>query len=235
MKRRGPNAPRAGLVIALAWICLACRSPDTAKAVVQVSSSPAPGVSANEAQHEAPVQGSNKPTTEDEIISRLERLASGLPNGAKLQRIAIADVAYPRTQAENIAMGGYAILLITSVVHTLDELPLARASVRNAAGELPLQRAALRRSELIDPGLGAVLGRYRTDELYYLPVFLTRVPSQLVVDFARNRTGLEVLSFPPPASADTFPASISVIDDIAIPDVGAATILAREEFGWSLE
>jgi hypothetical protein len=66
-------------------------------------------------------------------------------------------------------------------------------------------------------------------------VFLTRVPSVLVVDFAKNRTDLEVLGFPPPPNEDAFPGGISAIVDISMPDVRAATVLAKEEFGWSLE
>ncbi len=111
------------------------------------------------------MQASNKPTTEDEIVARLERTASSLPTGTTLQRVALADVAYPRTEAENVAMGGYALLLSTSVTHEAVELPLARVVVQNAAGELPLQRAALRHSELVDAKLGTILGTRRDDEL----------------------------------------------------------------------
>lgn len=163
------------------------------------------------------IQASNKPTTEDEIISRLERTASSLPARTTLQRVSMADAAYPRTEAENIAMGGYALLLVTSVAHEATELPLARVVVQNAAGELPLQRAALRHSELADARLATILGSHRTDELYYLPVFLTRVQSVLAVDFAKNRSGLEVLHFPPPPHDDAFPADISVIAEISTP------------------
>jgi hypothetical protein len=224
---------RECLVISLAWAGLACKSPETVQAVVHASSSTAPAP-APQVPSKTSMEARNRPTTEDEIIRRLERISSGLPKGAKLQRVAIGDVAYPRTQAENVAMGGYALLLITSIVHEPDELPLGRVTVQDVAGVLPLQRAALRRV-VVDARLGAALGTHRTDELYYIPVFLTRVPSVLVVDFARNRTGLEMLRFPPPATADAFPAGISVIDDIRIPDVDVATVLAREEYGWLLQ
>jgi hypothetical protein len=223
-------------VIHVLAVVTSCRSPAGPSERSRDQKVPAPGAAkAKVVATGGGIQSGHGPTTEPVIIARLTDAVTPMGPGGALQRIAIADVAYPRTETENVAMGGYALLLVTSVVHEAGELPLARVRVKDAAGELELQRAALRRSELADARLSAALGTHRTDELYYLPVLLTRVPSVLVVDFAKNRAGLEVMRFPPPASEDAFPAGVSVIADIATPNVRTATALAREEFGWSLE
>jgi hypothetical protein len=131
--------------LGILWAFAACRSPETIRTVTAGPSSETTSVS----PVGSVMRGSNGPTTEDVIVGRLRRTVAGLPAGTTLQRISMADVAYPRTEAENVAMGGYALLLVTSVTHQADELPLARAVVRNAAGQLPLERAAMRHSELV--------------------------------------------------------------------------------------
>ncbi len=148
-----------------------------------------------------------------------------------IERVAIGDVAYPRNQSENQAMAGFALLLVTSVVHDQSELPLSRVIAKTKAGELALQRAALKRSELTGGKLLKTLGAYRTDELYYLPLLVTRVPGLIAVDFAAHRSGLEIMSFLP--EDDAMPAGVTVPNDIAQPDVNIALKIADEEFEWS--
>jgi len=187
---------------------------------------------AAEAHGGSEMRGGQGPTTEAAVVARLREVADGVPAGAVGGRIAMADVAYPRTQQENVAMGGYGLLLITAVARDKSELPLARAKARTAAGELPLGRAGQKTSAMTDEKVRAVFGEHRSDELYYLPVLLTRVPCQIVIDFAKNRQNFDVLRFPPPQQEDRFPSGISVIEDVGDPDARTATQLAREEFGW---
>lgn len=166
-------------------------------------------------------------------MERLRDLASTLPEGADVARVAMGDVAYPKDQAENEAMAGYALLLVTSVTKDADELPLLAVKVHSPAGELPLGRAARRKANVTDAQVREAFGTHRTDELYYFPVALTRLPCRVVVDFAKNRQNFELMTFPPPPDADAFPAGLEILDPGA-PDAAAATELARREFDWSV-
>ena len=170
-------------------------------------------------------------TTDATVIERLRSLASTLPAGANAERAAIGDLAYPKDQAENEAMGGYGLLLVTGVSRHPDELPLGAVKVQSAAGELPLERVALRPGEVTDAEVVRAFGSHRIDELYYFPVALTRLPCKVLVDFAKNRQNFELLSFPPPPDADGFPRGLRVLDP-SDPNTEAVHELAAREFGW---
>ena len=171
-------------------------------------------------------------TTEARLMEHLLGMSKALPSGVVAARGAVGDLAYPRDSAETSAMGGYGLLMVTAVTRNALELPLLAVRVRTANGDLSLQRVGRRRTAVAHPEVLRLFGQYRGDELFYFPVAFTRLPCTVVVDFAANRTNLEVMRFPPPPDADGWPKDRAVPEP-GTPDPEAAAALARREFGWA--
>lgn len=122
---------------------------------------------------------------------------AGIPPGTQVfPRIAFADVTYPADEEEYAALAGHAILLVTALAWSADELPLKRVYVRSGSDRVALERLAVVLSrQPAERASAGIFGRYRADALYLLPAKLVMRKSQLLVDFARNRNGFGLLSF----------------------------------------
>ena len=110
---------------------------------------------------------------------------------------------------------------------------MKRVSVRVGAKEIELARAAGKPSIVRDKEVQRAFGIARVDKLYYLPVSATRVSSMVVVDFAVNRTGLQVLTFPPSEGEAESISVLTTTGDLREPNEMVAEKLAEEEFQWS--
>ena len=93
-------------------------------------------------------------------------------------------------------VGGMGILLITAVVEDSSELPLGQVYVRSVAGDAPLKLVAAALSVVPDEAPIRSVGRFRLDSYYLMPVVMIDRPGSLMIDFARNRTGFEVVALP---------------------------------------
>ena len=176
-----------------------------------------------------PMHGSPEPTTDAVILGRLERTAGEIPPQMQVPRIALADLAYPASQEELRALGGFALLLVTVVCHDAEELPVDRveAHVGTAVAALPVVTS--RRSELGDARLAGIFGRARYDAAYLLPVFTTRQNAKIVVYVGSGRFPLAVLQFPPPPDADELPADLEFNWDPYEPKIDALRALLDRE------
>jgi hypothetical protein len=133
--------------------------------------------------------------TDATILARLTEAAQGVQQGAVVPRIGLGDVAYPRSQAEMEAMGGFGLLLVT-VVCDPAELPMTvELRTSSAVRELPLVTS--RSGELPAGGPWRIFGRLRRDSVYLIPVFLTRGEASVEVHLAKKQFTLTVVKFSP--------------------------------------
>jgi hypothetical protein len=172
-------------------------------------------------------------TTDETILARFSAMAKQLPPNAVAQRVAMGDVAYPRNEQENQAMGGFALLLVTTVARDEEELPLRRVVLHLRTRDIDLPKVAAKPAIVRDPLVSSAYGAARSDELYLLPVFATRVPAIISIDLAHNRKDLRVLEFPVAPQDDALPPEVVVRGDVEEPQHDALKKLAEEEFHWS--
>jgi hypothetical protein len=162
------------------------------------------------------------------ILGRLRDTLRDIPRGAIAARMALGDVAYPRSQAELDALGGFALLLVTALAHDEAELPIDGAVAKTRTAVAPLPLVASRASTVTDD-IGAVLGSHRHDAVYLLPVFATRVPMTVVISFRGGNRSLDLLRFPPPPEADPLPRELDLSGEMREPLVQAIDRLLQDE------
>jgi len=107
--------------------------------------------------------------------------------GEPVPRVVLYDIGYPANDEEFAALDGNAVILLTALSHTREELPMQRAFILMEDGkEFPLRQVKLvPRAQLPTQSLAAKLfGAYRVDALYLLPVYLRLKPVDLFVDFS---------------------------------------------------
>jgi len=128
-------------------------------------------------------------------MRRLADAAAKLPRDAVVPRIGLADVAYPRSQDELKALGGFALLLVTVVCREAAELPVEHVEIRAGDEQFELPVVASRLSELQPQAASVVFGRARYDGVYLLPVFMTQRHAIVTVGLGGGFT-LNVLRYP---------------------------------------
>ena len=137
------------------------------------------------------------PTTAARNDTRLDALAAELrQKGLGAPRVSLFDVAWPSSASESEAVGRNGILQVTVVVADRTELPVRAAYIRNDAGDTPLVRLGVQDS--IEPN-GApirVVGPYREDCYYLLPMALAGQPGSILIDFAQHRSGFHLIVLP---------------------------------------
>jgi hypothetical protein len=163
------------------------------------------------------------------MLRRIEDAARRVPANATLPRIALVDLAYPRTQDEFVAMGGFGLLLVTALSQDPAELPAAKvvSEIRGETVELPL--VASRVGQPPNAKIPSVLGKARFDGVYLFPVFITRLKTKIVVYLGGGRHPLEVMSFPAPPEEDGMPAELDLDFEPREPSVDAMLKLLEEE------
>jgi len=112
-------------------------------------------------------------------------------------------ILQPRDRAEFEALGRYALLLLTVVTQSADELPLKRVYLRFPERESPLLKLASWPRE-VDQTLVTykMYGPYREDSLYLFPLSAYFRTAQVQLDLAANRSGLPLFEMPYPHGPD---------------------------------
>lgn len=124
--------------------------------------------------------------------------------GAVAARAGFHDIAFPKDSTEFHRLNGYGLLVVTAISQDRSEIPLRRVYVQGEHGQEVLQRLSSI-SSAVDPPDGAVaqiFGPFRVDAMYLFPVHCRFKDSKLLTDFAQNRMGLHLATFPeriPPA------------------------------------
>lgn len=164
------------------------------------------------------------PTTAGETTARLDKIAAEISaDGKTAQRIATFDVAWPSSQEEYEAVGHVGIVQIAAIVRDPAELPVKAVYVRNEGGDTPLPLLAMTHSAVPADSPSHAIGAYREDSYYVLPTALAATPGEVLIDLARNRSGMQIMILPlnPPAySASTAKE----------PDVDAVVAFFAREF-----
>lgn len=113
------------------------------------------------------------------------------------------DIAFPADDQEYRDLGKHAILLIAAVTHDPAELPLERVYLQNRGTVVELQKIG---STLCRTKAGSeverVLGSYRENAFYLLPISAYFQNVDLLIDFARNRSAFKLIQFPEEVKVD---------------------------------
>jgi len=166
-------------------------------------------------------------TTEDKAMRRIVETATENEQYAPVPRAAFSDFTFPRDLEEYESLDGWGLVTITAVSQLAGELPFARVYLRNGARGIELTRIAERTTTLDEPPVVVeVLGRYRYDAVYEFPLFIRATTVELAIDFAANRTGFVLTTFPIPEPPGGFPLEPPTAEHPAKDAVAA--IVARE-------
>jgi hypothetical protein len=177
----------------------------------------------------APGDAGTSPVTDEVVLGRIDDAARGVPKNGVAPRIALAALAYPRTQREFVAMGGFGLLLVTALSHDPAELPIAKvvSEMRGEAVELPL--VASRVGQPPNAKIPSVFGKARFDGIYLFPVFITRLNTKIVVYLGGGRFPVHVMNFPAPPEEDGMPSELDLDFEPREPSVDAMLKLLEEE------
>ena len=129
----------------------------------------------------------------DEALQETAKEYSNTPT----DRTVRDDIAFPSDEGEYHAVGKNAILLLAAVTHDPAELPLASVYLEKNGEIVELRKIGsfLCRS-VPNSEVEKVLGAYRENAFYLLPTSAYFQDAKLVIDFARNRTGFQLIQFP---------------------------------------
>src|SRR5882724_4342645 len=134
------------------------------------------------------------PTSAAAMNQRFEDVAAEYA-GRDVPRVAFSDITYPIDPAEFTVMDGYGVIWIAVVSQEKDELPLKRVYAMVDGKQVELHLASAHFAESSGSALvQKTLGPYRWDGLYYYPSYLSAEARQLLVDFAKNRSGFVMLN-----------------------------------------
>ena len=114
-----------------------------------------------------------------------------------LKHQAYYTILEPDDVAEFNALGRYALLVLTVVTQSAEELPLKRVYLRMPDREVPILKIGSWRRN-VDQKLVTykMYGPYREDGLYLFPLGAYLRTAQIQMDLATNRSGLPVLELP---------------------------------------
>jgi hypothetical protein len=134
--------------------------------------------------------------TPETINRRVEQAATQYISYVSLPRAVFHDIAYPADEKEYAALDGFGVMLVSVFSQDKDEIPPKRLFARVGDTEITLH--VFTSVFVKDSGsdtVKRVLGPNRWDGLYYYPVYLTLQAEELVMDFAKTRTGFVMARF----------------------------------------
>jgi hypothetical protein len=170
-------------------------------------------------------QGSSEEAlTNAKVEDRLRKFMLGLPPHSSVQRIALADVAYPANSEENRKLGGFTLILVTAVTHEPTELP-PHVHFRHSSGDLALPLLLSRIGAVDPPDLRKVFGSLRFDGLYAIPIQATQTEGAVLANFQNVSRDFRLLDFP----KGNLPEGVEAIPP-SEPDMTAVRSFAEREF-----
>jgi hypothetical protein len=118
--------------------------------------------------------------------------------GAPAARYGVYTIAWPKDAAERDELAGFAVLMVTVVSQTQQELPLQRVYLVPPDGnQMPLRQ--------LNSWLGKIgpntltyteLGKFRQDAFYTISGAAVRRQGEVRLDFAINRVGFVLIHLP---------------------------------------
>jgi len=189
-----------------------------------------PAAQSQEVDHiEGPGSFGSAALTEDKVVSKLLDTAIEYEQYAPVPRFATSDITFPRDLEEYRSLDGFGLITITAVSQVAEELPFARVYFRNGTRGVELNKIAERLVTLEEPAeVVDVLGSHRYDVVYEFPLFVRAANIELVIDFAANRSGFVLTTFPipdvpydlplePPTAEHPRPSAVAAIIDRELP------------------
>jgi len=120
---------------------------------------------------------------------RLEESAEEHGDKGAVVRTAHYDLTGPADNQEYIALNKNLVLMITAVTHNKEELPIKRVYLKSSDGEIVLEKFLSKSMSVTDDKVKDVLGAYREDSFYLLPIYLTDGSRDLLIDWQKGRDG----------------------------------------------
>ena len=173
-----------------------------------------------------PMRSEHQPTTDATIQRRLDETVAEIPSHGVVARIAMGDVAYPRSQQELRELGGFALLLVTAVSHDAAELPVQRVEVKIAdkIAALPFVTSTKR---TLSGRRAEVFGSFGVDAVFLIPMFVTRSNATVTAYLGGGQYPLKILTFP--SSDDELTAGLDFNWDPFEPKLDGLRRLLDEE------
>jgi hypothetical protein len=162
-----------------------------------LSFAPAAVVKAQVVPHADSLQpGATTPKMLDEQIKDVARTQQA--RGAPAARYGVYSIAWPKDAAERDQLVGFAVVMVTVITQTQQELPLQRVYLVPPDGnQMPLRQ--------LNSWLGKIgpntltytqLGKFRQDAFYTIPGAAVRRDGEVRLDFAINRVGFVLIHLP---------------------------------------
>src|SRR5262249_42086217 len=143
-------------------------------------------------QHEFSL-GESSPLGIDQALEEMARQHSGQIT----DRAVRDDITFPASEQEYRDLGKHAILLIDAVTQYPAKLPLQRVYLQKNGSVVELQKIGSYLSRTpAGSAVEKVLGPYRDNAFYLLPVSAFFQKADLLIDFARNRVAFKLIQFP---------------------------------------
>jgi len=134
---------------------------------------------------------SSSALTREAHQERLERVALSYKQYGKVPRFVDYEIAIPKTIESYRTLNRQGILMITAICQDRDEIPPSRVYIRASGQEIELKRIVW--TDIVTtPPVRDILGAFRVDAFYVLPVNLAYGEGELLVDFAVHRKALSV-------------------------------------------
>jgi len=155
---------------------------------------PAPDPSDTEPGHVVGTPGEGGAVTRQAFEARFETSTAeflGRNSGARVERFAVYDMAWPRDAEEAKRLGGNTVIVLGALSQDASELPLSKAYLERPDGRVvELRRLGFVSRSLASSSQAAkVFGPHVTEEFYLLPVSALGRNVRLKCDFAKNRLG----------------------------------------------
>ena len=137
-----------------------------------------------------------EPVTPQKMAAKLLKAAEDYEAYAPVPRIAIYEIVFGASIEEHIKLGGYGVLMITSVNLDPEELPIKRAYFKSEEGKHDLKLLKQRKVPLLNEKVNTVFGANRMDSYYLYPHRYTQAEGELRIDWQINRKNFVLFKEP---------------------------------------
>jgi len=153
----------------------------------------APGLAQGTFHFVEPASTTHLQATPQIVAQRIAAAARGYEAYAPIPRGGFYEIAFPADAREYQAMAGHGLLLVTTFSQLQNELPATPYLVtRQGSVKLRLLSSVVGGTTLDDERVRRVFGKFRIDALFLLPLHSGARGADLLVDFARTRSGFKL-------------------------------------------
>jgi hypothetical protein len=138
-------------------------------------------------------------TTPEKLNKQIrEGAAAQQARGTAAARYGVYTISWPKDAAERDELASYAVVMVTVVTQTQQELPLQRVYLVAADGkQTPLRQLNSWFGKIGPKTLTYTqLGKFRQDAFYTIPGAAVRRDGEVRLDFAINRVGFVLIHLP---------------------------------------